>query len=85
MSKNAQRNARTKHIDIKYHFTGEKVQDGTVMVQYCPTDIMLADFLTKGLPRDRFEKLRSSASILDTDSLGSSGSVEMIDPNDILA
>ena len=50
--------ARTKHIDIRYHFVREKVEDGTIQLKYCPTDEMIADILTKPLPTQRFVKLR---------------------------
>jgi hypothetical protein len=75
MSKNPVRNSRTKHIDIKYQFTREKIQYGTISVQYCPTEYMLADFRTKGLSRDRFQTFVHSASIRDPNSCGTSGSV----------
>jgi hypothetical protein len=39
--------ARTKHIDIRYHFIKFAVQNGTI---FCPTDNMIADILTKPLP-----------------------------------
>jgi transposase InsO family protein len=43
--------ARTKHIDIRYHFIRDVVQRGLIELQYCPTDDMTADILTKALPR----------------------------------
>ena len=43
--------ARTKHIDIRYHFIRQVVADGVIMLIYCPTDDMAADFLTKPLPK----------------------------------
>ena len=43
--------ARTKHIEIQYHFVREKVLDGTVELQYCPTASNPADLLTKPLPQ----------------------------------
>ena len=42
--------ARTKHIDIRYHFIRFVVQNGTINLIYCPTDDMTADTLTKALP-----------------------------------
>ena len=48
---------RTKHIDIKYHNVWEVLQEGTITLCYCSTDKMLADLLTKGIPRGRFETL----------------------------
>ena len=43
--------ARTKHIDIRYHFIRQVVADDTITLIYCPTDEMAADFLTKSLPK----------------------------------
>lgn len=50
--------ARTKHIDIRYHFIRETLQEGTIDLCYCPTSEMVADILTKPLSRGQFEKLR---------------------------
>ncbi len=43
--------ARTKHIDKRYHFIREVVQNGALQLIYCPTDNMAADILTKALPK----------------------------------
>ena len=32
---------------------------GEIEIVYCPTDSMIADVMTKGLPRNQFEKFRS--------------------------
>jgi hypothetical protein len=49
--------ARTKHIDIRYHFIREKIEDGTLEVVYCPTAEMTADVLTKALAAFKFKPL----------------------------
>jgi hypothetical protein len=43
--------ARTKHIDKRYHFIREVTQNGVLQLIYCPTDDMVADILTKALPK----------------------------------
>ena len=58
--------ARTKHIDIRYHYVREALQEGVISLSYCPTDKMIADLLTKGLPRGRFEVLRKAMGMDDT-------------------
>ena len=63
MSKNPQFHGRAKHIAIKFHFIRELVSNGTVKLQYCPTEEMIADMLTKGLSHDRFVKLRHMAGV----------------------
>lgn len=45
--------ARTKHIDIQHHFIREKVSDGSITLQYVGTNDMVADILTKGLPKPK--------------------------------
>ena len=42
--------ARTKHIDIRYHFIWYIIEAGTIKLVYCPTNDMTADTLTKALP-----------------------------------
>ncbi len=58
LTKNSVFHARTKHIDIKLHFIREKVKEGDIIVEYCSTKEMIADILTKGVPKTQFEYLR---------------------------
>ena len=46
--------SRTKHIDIRYHFICEAVEDGKVSVVYIPTDENPADIFTKPLAKAKF-------------------------------
>ena len=39
-------------------FDREAVEDGMIELQYCPTNEMNADLLTKPLPKGQFEKLQ---------------------------
>ena len=59
LTKNPKTHSRTKHIDIKYHYIREAVDKKDIELVYCPTDKMVADILTKGLPRPKFDELRS--------------------------
>ncbi|KAE9235367.1 Retrovirus-related Pol polyprotein from transposon TNT 1-94 [Phytophthora fragariae] len=49
LAKNVGYQARTKHIDIRYHFIREKVVSTEVELEYVDTKNQLADFMTKGL------------------------------------
>ena len=53
LAHNPEYHARTKHIDVQYHFVRECVEMGKVELVYCPTEDMVADALTKPLARDR--------------------------------
>jgi hypothetical protein len=49
---------RTRHINIRYFFVTDRVQNGEVRIDYCPTGEMVADFFTKPLQGSLFRKLR---------------------------
>jgi hypothetical protein len=57
LAKNPTYHAKTKHIDMQVHFIRDHVEKGTINIEYCPTNDMLADLMTKGLARDRHAKL----------------------------
>ena len=43
----------------------DAIENKTIQLEYCPTDEMIADVLTKGLPRPQFEKLRSKLGVIN--------------------
>ena len=47
MSKNPVSFKRSKHIDVKYHFVRQSVDNGETLIIYCPTEEMQADPLTQ--------------------------------------
>ena len=47
LAKNQVYHARTKHIDVRYHFVREIIEEGRVLVQKIKTDENPADMLTK--------------------------------------
>ncbi len=51
LTKNGIKSERTKHIDIKYHFVVNEVNEGRVQLKWIPTTQQLADVLTKSLGR----------------------------------
>ena len=60
IAENLVAHSKTKHIDIRYHYIRETVIDRTVNLSYCPTKRMIGDMLTKPLPKQRFEILRTA-------------------------
>ena len=59
LAKNPKDHPRTKHVDVKYHYTREVIDKRLMKVDYIPTSDMVADTLTKALPRPAFEKFRT--------------------------
>lgn len=56
LSDNPQFHARTKHIDIRYHYIRTARDRNEVLVTYIPTAEMTADILTKALMREKHKK-----------------------------
>ena len=56
--------ARTKHIEIDYHFVREQVKQKNLLIGYLATKDQTADILTKALPKHRFLFLRSKLHLL---------------------
>jgi len=40
---------KAKHFRVRYHFLRELMEDGILKLEYCPSDAMIPDFLTKGM------------------------------------
>ncbi|CAL8989132.1 unnamed protein product [Prunus brigantina] len=87
--------ARTRHIEIEYHFVRELVARKTLHTLYVPSSHQLADIFTKGLSRDRFSLLKSKLNLCvaplrlregkenhdaDHDSTQSAHSMKSVDP-----
>ena len=51
--------ARTKHIEVDYHFIREKVFNGDILIKFISTKGQVADIFTKGMPSARFSLLKS--------------------------
>jgi hypothetical protein len=58
VSKNGVKADRTKHVDVKYHFVTQTVQEGKVQLKWVPTAEQQADIFTKALAAPVFERLR---------------------------
>jgi hypothetical protein len=55
LAKDNKFHSRTKHIDLRYHFIREAVEDEKINVTYIPTDQNTADILTKALAKGKFK------------------------------
>ena len=52
--------ARTKHIEVHYHYIREKILEGRIEMVPTKTEEQIADILTKGLHKAKFEKFREA-------------------------
>ena len=63
--------ARTKHIEVHYHFVREKVLAGEVELRYVGTEDQVADIFMKALGAEKLRKFRLALGVLDLSSRGS--------------
>ncbi|GKF17243.1 retrovirus-related pol polyprotein from transposon TNT 1-94 [Tanacetum coccineum] len=49
--------SRSKHIDIRFHFIKEHVENGVIELYFVNTEYQLADIITKALGQERIEFL----------------------------
>ena len=50
---------KSKHFEIDYHFTRQKVENNTIKVDFIPTQEQPADLRTKPLGRTKFEECQN--------------------------
>ena len=50
---------RSRAINIRYFFMTDQVKKGNVTIEYCSTDDMWGDFMSKPLQGEKFRKFRS--------------------------
>jgi hypothetical protein len=51
-------NKRSRHVNLRYFFITDRVRTGEVVLEYLPTEEMIADLLTKPLQGELFRELR---------------------------
>lgn len=65
LSRNPVHHDRSKHIDTRYHFLRECVEEGKVEIEHVRTAEQVADIFTKALGQVKFIELRSALGVID--------------------
>eukprot|EP00253_Pinus_taeda_P014750 PITA_14750 len=64
LTKNLVFHDRSKHIEIKYHFIRDYVQNGAVKLEYISTNEQVADIFTKALPQGKHVYFRNKMGVV---------------------
>jgi hypothetical protein len=59
VAKGRPENPRTRHINVRFFFIKDRVDAGELEVVYVPTEVLVADIMTKPLQGKRFKDLRT--------------------------
>ena len=65
LTKNLVLHKRSKHIDVRFHFIRDCINNGTLETDYVRTGDQLADLLTKPLPCKRLQELRIRSGVIN--------------------
>ncbi|CAG7822114.1 unnamed protein product, partial [Allacma fusca] len=65
LAKNPELHSRTKHIDVRYHYTRTLVEGGEIHVEYTPTTSQKADGLTKALMKSKNEAMNQDLGLVE--------------------
>ncbi|CAL1406718.1 unnamed protein product [Linum trigynum] len=66
LAKNASFHARSKHIDVRYHWIRDVLEMKQLQLEKIHTDENGSDMCTKTLPREKFEFCRSAAGMMNS-------------------
>jgi len=69
LSENPIFHARTKHIEVYYHYIREKILESKIEMVPAKIDEQFADIFTKGLNKAKFEKFREALGMVSKTSL----------------
>ena len=51
---------RSRALNIRYFFIADQVEKGSIRIEYCPTDKMIGDFMTKPLQGQKFKVFKKA-------------------------
>ena len=65
LSKHPIQHSRTKHIEIRHHFSRDHVKKGDISLSFVSTEKQLADIFTKPFSEEQFTKIRHELGMIN--------------------
>jgi hypothetical protein len=63
LAKNPIAHGRSKHIELRFHYLREQVNNGNLTLEHCISEEQVADLFTKAVTVKVFQKLRDQMGI----------------------
>ena len=65
LTKNSILHSRIKHIEVRYYFIRDHMQNNDIMLEFVPTENQIVDIFTKPLNEERFCIIRKQLDLFD--------------------
>ena len=65
LAKHPAANGRSKHIKTRFHFLRDQVNNDKLVLEYCKTELQVADISTKALKGERYRDLREMLNLVN--------------------
>jgi hypothetical protein len=59
LAKNPVSHGKSKHIEMRFHYLREQVNNGKLVLKHCRSEDQIADIMTKAVQTDVFKRLRN--------------------------
>ncbi|MCI59517.1 copia protein, partial [Trifolium medium] len=69
LAKNPIAHGRRKHIEMRFHYLIEQVNNGTLKLEHCRTELQVADLLTKAVTMETFVRLKNLMCVKSLDNM----------------
>ena len=69
LAKNPEYHGKSKHIDIQHYFIWEKLEEKWIKLEYCESSEMIADIMTKSLPKGSHERLVKGMGMVNKENI----------------
>lgn len=68
LAKNPVSHGRSRHIETRFHFLREQVNNEKLKLRFCSSEEQAANILTKALGVERFQHLRSLLGVISVNN-----------------
>lgn len=69
LAKHPAANGRSKHIKTRFHFLSDQVNNDKLVLEYCKTELQVANISTKALKGERYRDLREMLGVVNINAI----------------
>jgi hypothetical protein len=73
LARNYSTSGRTKHIDVRFHYIREMIEQGMLEIVFVPTNRNIADILTKNVSLEKYKSHSHCLGVQNGEDVGDHG------------